>query len=83
MTTQSRTEITVETDRVLIIRRSVRAWCRQCGREVEMLSLAEAEALTAASEEELCASAQALRWHLSENQQGTCLVCLESLRKQS
>lgn len=50
MTTQSRTEITVETDRVLIIRRSVRAWCRQCGREVDMLSLGEAEALTARQE---------------------------------
>jgi hypothetical protein len=81
MTTQTRTEITVETDRVLIIRRSIRAWCRQCGREVDMLSLGEAEALTAVSGQELCASAQAHRWHLCENQQGTCLVCLESLRK--
>lgn len=79
MTTQSRTEITVETDRVLIIRRSVRAWCRQCGREVDMLSLGEAEALTARQESPL--STLARQWHLSENQQGTYLVCLESLRK--
>jgi hypothetical protein len=80
MTRQSRTEITVETERVLIIRRSVRAWCPQCGCEVEMLSLGEAEALTAATGRDPGAPAPAFPWHLSKNQQGSNLVCLESLR---
>jgi hypothetical protein len=80
MTRQSRTEITVETERVLIIRRSVRAWCPQCGCEVEMLSLGEAEALTAAAGRDPSAPGPALPWHLSKNQQGSNLVCLESLR---
>lgn len=81
MTAHRRTEVTVETDRVLIIqrRRVVRTWCRECGCEVETVSLEEAEALTAGQEFPL--STQAPQWHLSENQQGTCLVCLESLRK--
>jgi ApbE superfamily uncharacterized protein (UPF0280 family) len=83
MTTQSRTEITVETERVLIIRqrRSVRAWCQECGCEVEMVSLGEAEAFTALSRQQSRASAQAFGWHMSETQQGVRLVCLESLRK--
>jgi len=83
MTAHRRTEITIETDRVLIIRRrrTVRAWCQECGGEVEMVSLGEAEALTEVSGREFCESAQAHSWHLSESQEGTCLVCLESLRK--
>ncbi len=83
MTAHRRIEITVETDRVLIIRRRplVRAWCKECGAEVEMVSLEEAEALSEVTRPELCESAQAHRWHLSQNQEETCLVCLESLRK--
>ena len=40
-----RTEITVETDRVLIIRKSnsTRVWCAECGREVDMVDLDLAE----------------------------------------
>jgi hypothetical protein len=77
MTAHRRTEITVETDRVVIIRRQrlVRAWCQECGGEVEMVSLPEAQAVT-----ELSGSAQA-RWHLSEHHEGSFLVCLRSLRE--
>ncbi|MGA8214924.1 MAG: hypothetical protein WB799_15110 [Candidatus Sulfotelmatobacter sp.] len=83
MKAHRRTEITVETDRLLIIqrRRLVRAWCQECGGEVEMVSLGEAEALTEVPGQKFCESAQAHRWHLSENQEGSYLVCLESLRK--
>ena len=83
MTAHRRIEITVETDRLLIIRRRrlVRAWCQECGGEVEMVSLGEAEALTEVSGQEFCGFAQAHSWHLSENQEGTCFVCLESLGK--
>jgi len=83
MAASKRTEITVETHRVLTIRRhrSVRAWCRECGCEVEMVSLEDAEALIEVSGEEFCEFAQAHRCHLSENWEGICLVCLERLRK--
>jgi hypothetical protein len=83
MTVHRRTEITVETERVLIIRqrRSVRAWCHECGYEVEMVSLGEAEALTQVSVQEFCEAAEAHSWHLSENQEGSRLVCLASLWK--
>jgi hypothetical protein len=48
MTAHKRTEITVETDRVLIVRRrrSTRASCPECGREVDMAGPEDAEALS-------------------------------------
>ena len=60
MTVHRRTEITVETERVLIIRqhRSVRAWCQECGCQVDTVSLEEAEALTEVLEQQ-CESASA------------------------
>jgi hypothetical protein len=83
MTAHRRTEITVETDRVLIIRRrrTLRAWCQECGGEVEMVSLAEEQALTEVSGQEFHESAETHRWHFAEDREETCLVCLESLRK--
>ena len=70
MTVHRRTEITVETERVLIIRqhRSVRAWCQECGCQVEIVSQGEAEALTEALGQQFCESTPAHRWHPSENQ---------------
>jgi hypothetical protein len=83
MAARKRTEITVETDQVLVIRRrrSIRAWCRECACEVDMVGLAEAEVLTGMSAKVLRDRAQARRWHLSESSDGTALVCLESLLK--
>jgi hypothetical protein len=83
LTADKRTEITIETERILIIRRrrSVRAWCRECGCEAEMVSLGEAEARTEESEEEFRKFAPSHKCHFSENREGICLVCLERLRK--
>jgi len=82
MADRKRTEITIETERVLIIRRrSTRAWCQACGGEVEMVGLAEAEAITGAVQPMLRDSAEARGWHLAKSQAGTPLICLESLRK--
>jgi hypothetical protein len=43
-----RTEITVETDQILVIRKSgpARAWCAECGREVDVLMPDHAGALS-------------------------------------
>ena len=83
MTTHKRTEITVETDQVLIIRRrrSIRARCAQCGCEVDMVGPEEAGALAGMSGQTLRDSAHARGWHLSEGPNGTALVCIESLLK--
>jgi hypothetical protein len=78
-----KTEITIETDRILIIRRrrSTRAWCPECGGEVDMVGLAEAEAITGTMQPMLQDSAESREWHLAKGQGGTPLICLESLRK--
>ena len=83
MTANKRTVITVETDRVLIIRRrrSIRAWCPECGREVDIVGLQEAEDLTGILGHAIRERAQAPGWHLSDGEDGIGLVCLESLAR--
>jgi hypothetical protein len=82
-TTRRKTEVTVETDRVLIIRRrlSKRGWCRECGCEVDMVELAEVQALTNKSRLEIEDGSLSQGWHISEDTNGVPLVCLESLLK--
>lgn len=81
MTAHKRTEITVESDHLFIIRRrrTVRAWCRECGREVDMLGLGEVEEYSEMSGLTLRTGAQARGWHFSEGQDGTRFICLGSL----
>lgn len=83
MPVHKRTEITVETDRVLIIRRrrTLRAWCQECGRDVDMVDLGEAGTLTGMSGRGLRDDAEDSGWHVYEGQDGIGLVCLESLLK--
>jgi len=86
-----RTEITVETDRIWIIRKSraTRGWCAVCGREVDMVGLREAEAVSDMTQPTL---SQALTtqpmlpgcgdsrgWHWSQAADGSPLICLESV----
>jgi hypothetical protein len=78
-----RMEITIQTDRLVRIRggRSMRAWCHQCGREVEMVALCQAAALVGGREPALPDSVQSHGWHISGEQNGSPLVCLESVLK--
>jgi hypothetical protein len=83
MVAHKRTEITVEADRVLIIRwrRSNKAWCPRCGREVDWVGLEEAETVTGMSGRALRDSARARIWHEAESSDGVELIRLESLLK--
>ena len=83
MTAHERTEITVETDRILIIRRNrvLRVWCPKCGCEVEMVGAGEVEEFTGMTGQALRDWAQARGGHFSEGQGGTRLICLDSLLK--
>jgi hypothetical protein len=78
-----RMEITIQTDRLVLIRgrRSPRAWCQQCGHEVEMVGLSQAVALAGGGTPVLPDSAQGQAWHISEAQNGSPLICLESVLK--
>jgi len=83
MAAYRKTEITIETQRVVTIRRrrSLRAWCTECGAKVDMVNLAEVQALTELQQQVLRDSAEAQKWHFCEGPGRTTLVCLESLRK--
>jgi hypothetical protein len=75
--------MTVQTDRVLIIRerRSRRAWCQQCGCEVAVVSFEEAESLAGAAQPVLPGNPESKTWHICTGHNGEQLVCLESLLK--
>jgi hypothetical protein len=65
----------------LIIRRRgcVRQWCRDCGREADMVSLSQAGLVTGVAQPLLLECARTERWHLIEAVAGEPLVCLESM----
>lgn len=76
-----RTEITVETNEVLIVRRArvYRGWCPLCAQEVDMVGVPEARAM-AGMPVDGAGSTKSAKWHISEEQE-TALVCLESVLK--
>jgi len=78
-----RVEVTVQTDRLLIIRRRRlrRAWCQQCGREVNAVSLQEVGSFARASHRILPGNTEPSAWHTCGGTDGEQLVCLESLFK--
>ena len=79
---RQRTEITIQTERLLIIRRrgSPRVWCEKCGRDVDVVGLPEATVLAGISHSMLLAHAAPDVWHMCPGQDGEPRVCLESLK---
>jgi hypothetical protein len=80
MTIHKRTEITVQTDRILILRRrrSRRLWCEKCGREVDVVSFDGWGSLAGSPHPMLATGTLPDRWHICFND-GEQWVCLESL----
>lgn len=76
-----RTEITVETDRVWTIRNSHsrRCWCGECGREVDMVGVKKAAALSGVNETLLPDCDAGRGWHWAQAPDKSPLVCLETL----
>jgi hypothetical protein len=82
-TARKRTQITIETSRVLIVRRmrSFRTWCPECAREVDAVGLDEATSLTGMTQPALRECVEAGKWHFSEPSGGAPMICLDSLMK--
>lgn len=81
MVTKTRTEIVVETHRVLVIRRRgslLEGWCARCSKQVGMIRLEEA-ALAGLSLHAIYQQARAGKLHLTESSDGLPSVCLNSL----
>jgi len=74
--------ITLETERLLILRRSGRVvdrWCDRCRAEVKMIGVEEAAAIAGLSQRKLFRLAEAGEIHFMETLQGQALFCLNSL----
>jgi hypothetical protein len=78
-----KTQITIETSRVLIVRRmrSSRTWCRECACEVDAVGLEEASALTGITQPAFRECIETGKWHFSEASDGALLICLHSLMR--
>jgi hypothetical protein len=75
------TRITIETERTLIIRRtrSARAWCTECRSDVNFVLVQEVHHFLPAQWQELSVIQNTNKLHLSEQKDGSVLICLESL----
>jgi hypothetical protein len=84
MAPHKRIEITIQSEQIVTIRRRGcnRRWCAQCGCDVEVVDLAQAEALSNMAQTKLGDRAEGNKWHALEDLDGTILVCLQSLLTQ-
>lgn len=78
-----RTEITITTDRLVIVRcqrsASFAAWCESCVRPAPMLNVDEAARLIRSSSRAIYRRVEANQLHFTETPEGGLLVCLNSL----
>jgi hypothetical protein len=78
-----RTEITIESEMTMILRRPtgpLRAWCDHCGAESLMLTPDAAAALAGVTTRLIYARVECGTLHYAELPDGTMLVCAPSLR---
>ena len=76
---KTRTEITVEMDRLIVVNRSGRSeWCAVCAHPVEMLSIDNAALLANVSSLTIFRWAIAGELHSSESAEGLLLICPNS-----
>jgi RNA polymerase sigma factor (sigma-70 family) len=82
MDKRSRTEITIETDRVFVIRqrkRSVQMWCVKCEKSARFVTIEEAVDVVGLGSRTIYSLVEAARIHFTETTEGLLLVCLNSL----
>lgn len=77
------TRITIETDSLLVLRgrKSLSAWCPQCGAEAEMISLSEVRIVSNLPYAEVQAWIESPDLHHAKTADGTALICLNSMLK--
>jgi hypothetical protein len=83
LATKKTTRITIETERLLIIRHgaSVREWCKQCATEVDMVPLESAAALGQVAAGTIQRLLDNEKLHLSKSCEPV-RICLNSLLKE-
>ena len=84
MSRHSKTKITVETERVMVIRKrrgETEIWCHVCPDESLMVAAEQAAAFSNLSRREIYRLAEAGQLHFTETADGVVLICLLSLRQ--
>ena len=80
-----KTKLTIETERIFVIRRSGeaerRAVCEACQEVVHLLSLEEAATLTRMSARAIYRLVEAEKIHFTETTKGLLLICSKSVRR--
>ena len=86
MKMMKRTEITIETHRVLVVHRpksSFLAWCAACAKQSQMITPVEAAVLARVSTHTISRWIEAEQIHFTETADGQMLVCFNSLAETS
>jgi hypothetical protein len=85
MRTKRRTELTVETRRILVIRqrgRLPKGWCERCGKQVRMINLEDATQADL-SWPAITRLVEAGGNHFTASADETTFICLNSFREQT
>jgi hypothetical protein len=85
MTSKRTTRITIERDRVWIIRQYgpfARAWCENCGTEVEVVNVEQAKTLAGATSEDVHSWTRSTNLHVSHVSDKEVRICLHSLMEE-
>ena len=80
--TTKRTEITIETDRIVVLssrKVSVVSWCHECSQRTKMVSVDEAATTAGVSPRAIYRSVEAQEVHFLERADGLLLICPRSL----
>jgi hypothetical protein len=79
-----KTKITIQTDKVTVIRRRCRRvkWCESCATPVEMMSPDEAAAISSLSLRAIFRLVEANQLHFTETADGQLWICFNSLLDQ-
>lgn len=79
------TKITIETDLLLVLRgrKPLRAWCRECGAEEEMIPLNEVGIVSNLAPAEVGAWMREKGLHQTRTAEGSPLICLNSMLKRT
>ena len=78
---KKRTEITIETSRLLVIHKPIRmiGWCARCDKDVDWLAVDEAARLVGWSSRAIFGLVERAELHSSETQEGILIICPASL----
>lgn len=77
-----RTEITIETERLVVVggrKKRSNSWCAPCGRQVEALTTDEAAVLAGVTSRTIFSWVEAGSVHYTETPEGLLLICPNSI----